>query len=87
MVFCNSCGKPMVQADYGTNEDGSPNEDYCLECFENGIFTEPDITLDEMIIKCSEKILNKNPRLQEQQATGIVVGFIPGLKRWNNEPK
>ena len=87
MVFCNSCGKPMVQADHGTNEDGSPNEDYCLECFENGSFTEPDLTLDEMIIKCSEKILNKNPRLQEQQATGIVVGFIPGLKRWNNEPK
>ena len=23
MGFCNSCGRPIVKADYGTNADGS----------------------------------------------------------------
>ena len=25
MGFCNSCGRPIVKEDYGTNEDGSLN--------------------------------------------------------------
>jgi len=75
----------MVKEDYGSNEDGTSNEDYCMDCFKEGKFIEPDLSLDDMIIKCSKKILDKNPRLQEEQATGIVMGFIPGLKRWNKE--
>ena len=51
MGFCNSCGRPIVKEDYGTNKDGSPNDEYCIDCFQNGEFTEPDITLNEMIIR------------------------------------
>ena len=29
MGFCNSCGRPIVKADYGTNADGSLNDEYC----------------------------------------------------------
>jgi hypothetical protein len=85
MGFCNSCGRPMIKEDYGTNKDGSLNEEYCNECFIDGEFTEPDITLNEMIIKCSKKMMDKNPRLLESQATGITMSFIPNLKRWSNE--
>ncbi|WP_409200240.1 zinc ribbon domain-containing protein [Methanobrevibacter sp. DSM 116169] len=85
MGFCNSCGRPILKDDCGTNSDGSINLDYCDECYMNGEFTEPNITLNEMIIKCAEKMMNKNPRLQEEQATGIVMGFLPGLKRWYTE--
>ena len=46
MGFCNSCGRPIVKADYGTNADGSLNDEYCKDCFQNGEFTEPDITLE-----------------------------------------
>ena len=28
MGFCNSCGRPIVKADYGTNADGSLNDEY-----------------------------------------------------------
>lgn len=59
MGFCNSCGKPIVKADCGTNKDGSLNEDYCKECYQNGEFTEPDLTLNEMIIRCSKKMMEK----------------------------
>ena len=28
MGFCNSCGRPIVKEDYGTNEDGSLNPEF-----------------------------------------------------------
>ena len=56
MGFCNSCGRPMGRNDYGTNEDGSPNMDYCKDCFQNGEFTEPDITINEMIIRHAKRM-------------------------------
>ena len=75
MGFCNSCGQPIVKEDYGTNKDG----------YQNGEFTEPDITLEEMIVRKTKEMMDKNPRLAETQATGITAMFIPGLKRWNPE--
>ena len=39
MGFCNSCGRPIVKEDYGTNKDGSPNDEYCIDCFQNGEYT------------------------------------------------
>ncbi len=85
MGFCNSCGRPIVKEDYGTNKDGSPNDEFCIDCFQNGEYTEPDITLNEMIIRKTKEMMEKNPRLPETQATGITAMFIPGLKRWNPE--
>ena len=85
MGFCNSCVRPIVKKDYGTNEDGSPNPDYCIDCFQDGEFTEPDITLNEMIIRKSKEMMAKNPRLAETEATGITTMFLPGLKRWHVE--
>ena len=36
--FCQCCGMPMGDTNelYGTNADGSKNEEYCKYCFENG---------------------------------------------------
>ena len=85
MVFCNSCGRPIVKEDYGPNKDGSLNSDYCIDCYQNGEFTEPDITLSEMITRKTLEMMEKNPRLPETQATGITALVIPSLKRWNPE--
>ena len=87
MGFCNSCGKPIVKEDYGTNEDGSLNPEFCKDCFQDGKYTEPDITLTEMIVRKSKEMMEKNPRLPETTATCITTTFIPGLKRWNPEFK
>lgn len=59
MVFCNSCGRPIVKEDYGTNKDGSLNSDYCIDCYQNGEFTEPDITLSEMITRKTLEMMEK----------------------------
>lgn len=85
MGFCNSCGKPIGRDDYGTNKDGSQNMDYCIDCFVDGEFREPDITLNEMIIRKSKEMMAKNPNLRETEATGITTGFLPSLKRWHQE--
>ena len=85
MVFCNSCGTPIKKDTRGTNADGSINEDYCIECFKDGEFVEPDLTINEAIIRASKKMMEKNHRLHETEATGITNSFIPGLKRWNRE--
>jgi hypothetical protein len=76
----------MGRNDYGTNEDGSPTMDYCKDCFQNGEFTEPDITINEMIIRHAKRMLKRNPDLREEEATGIHCNFLPNLKRWNPNP-
>jgi len=86
MGFCNSCGRPMTRGDYGSNEDGSENQDYCKTCFQNGEFTEPDITVNEMIIRNAKRMLKRNPTLREEEATGLLINFLPNLKRWNPNP-
>ncbi|MEA1985669.1 MAG: zinc ribbon domain-containing protein [Euryarchaeota archaeon] len=82
MVFCQSCGMPLQNdCDLGTNADGSKNEEYCTYCYQNGNFTEPDITMDEMIDKCSPMLVEvKNMSLEE--AKEMNSKFIPQLKRW-----
>ena len=86
MGFCNSCGRPVYKGNFGTNEDGSENEDYCKDCFQNGEFTEPDINVNEMIIKVAKQMIEKNPMLREEDATGLLINFIPHLKRWCPDP-
>ena len=67
MAFCNSCGRPMGRNDYGSNEDGSPNMDYCKDCFQNGEFTEPDITVNEMIIRHAKRMMKRMMRLMRMR--------------------
>ncbi len=42
----------------GTESDGTARSiEYCSSCYRNGRFTEPDITLDEMISKVQARLL------------------------------
>ena len=50
MGFCNSCGRPIVKADYGTNADGSLNDEYCKDCFQNGEFTDLKTRLQVLLL-------------------------------------
>ncbi len=79
--YCQSCGMPMKKdpKQGGTNSDGSKNLMYCSYCYENGEFTQPNITLDEM------KALVKS-ELKKIGFPGFIAGLftkgIPNLKRW-----
>ena len=78
---CQSCGMPMNKdpENGGTNSDGTKNLMYCSYCYENGAFTQADITVAEM------QTLVKG-KMKEMGFPGFLAGFftrgIPRLERW-----
>jgi hypothetical protein len=82
--FCQSCGMPMEKTeDFGTNADQSKSKDYCHFCFQNGKFTDPNITMEQMIDKVAG--FAKQMRMSEDQAKEMAKTFIPKLKRWQGK--
>ena len=80
--FCQSCAMPLNSQELcGTNADGSKNEDYCIYCFEDGKFTS-DMSMDEMMDFCIEKMIEVHPEMDEAQATSMMREVFPKLKRW-----
>lgn len=83
--FCQSCAMPMTSAEvHGTEADGSPSKDYCRYCYENGAFTEPDITMDEMIDKCVRHMVEQGV-MPEEKARKLMTRYLPHLKRWRSQ--
>lgn len=81
-VFCQSCGMPLEKdEDFGTNADGSKSDEYCNYCFRNGKFTQPDITLEEMIGQCS-RAMDEYGIMSLEEAKKLSQQNIPKLKRW-----
>lgn len=78
--FCQSCAMPMAKPDdFGTNADNSRNQEYCRYCYQGGKFTEPNITMEQMIEKCAGIMRQmKMPEAQIEQTKT----FVPMLKRW-----
>lgn len=78
--ICQSCGTPIKI--YGTNDDGTENQDYCRYCFENGEFTS-NATMEEMIqhaITIKEKL-----GASKEELDGIFYKYYDKfslLKRW-----
>ncbi|SCW56094.1 Putative zinc ribbon domain-containing protein [Paenibacillus tianmuensis] len=80
--FCQSCSMPLNTAeDFGTNADGSRNEEYCTYCYQGGAFTSPDATVQSMIEECVPHVV-EGQGISEQQAREMLNQVIPSLKRW-----
>lgn len=86
MKFCQSCGMPLQNtADFGTEADGAPNQEFCIYCYREGRFT-TDCTMDGMIRHCSQfyrefKHPDGRPFTQEE-AIADMHRYFPTLKRW-----
>lgn len=78
---CQSCGMPLKRDEKGggTNANGSKSIMFCSKCFEQGKFTQPDMTIEQM------QTLVKG-KLKEFGFPGLVAGLftrnIPKLARW-----
>lgn len=70
---------------FGTNADGSRNEDYCAYCYKDGAFTS-DVTMDQMIEFCLQFLDQMNEQggwnLTPDQAREQMRQYFPQLKRW-----
>ena len=82
--LCQSCAMPMEKpGNFGTNADGSSSTEFCALCFQGGAFTDPDVTMKQMIDRVTG-IMVERMNMPEPQARGIGAMFIPTLKRWRS---
>ena len=79
--FCQSCAMPMTEELYGTNADGSKNDEYCMYCFKDGEFTS-DMTMEEMMNFCIDKMVELHPEIDKEEASKMMNEVFPQLKRW-----
>jgi len=81
--YCQSCAMPMGDTDemYGTNSDGTRNDDYCKYCYMEGKFT-ADISMEEMIEVCVPHMVSANSGMSEDGARNMMREYFPKLKRW-----
>jgi predicted nucleic acid-binding protein len=66
----------------GTEKDGTKSNEYCRYCYQNGEFTNPDLTLEEMkehMMRIMEK--DKLPEDILERA----LNRLPFLKRWSSK--
>lgn len=80
-VRCQSCSLPVGAGFFGTNQDGGENHEYCQLCFQIGVFTKPDLTMEEMIVLSIDHMVDELG-FSEDSAMEIVHSVIPALKRW-----
>ena len=83
--FCQSCGMPLARDEKGggSEADGSLSATFCSHCYDLGHFTEPNLTLAQMM----EGVRG---RLQQMQvptgALDSIVAGIANLERWRAGP-
>lgn len=85
-LYCQSCGMPMQTADqFGTNADGSLNQEYCCYCYKDGAYVQ-DCTMDEMINHCIKYLDEFNGACStgytKEEAIAEMRKHFPKLKRW-----
>lgn len=79
--ICQSCSMPMSKDPQGggANADGTKSAIYCSYCYQNGVFTAPNMTVKEM----QALVIGK---LKEMHFPGFVAKMmakgIPNLARW-----
>ena len=86
--ICQCCAMPIDESTFGTEADGSKNEEYCHYCYADGKFTK-DCTMDEMIehnLKYLDEF-NKDSEVKYsvEEARATMKEFFPQLKRWKNK--
>ena len=83
VAICQSCGMPLnKEENWGTNEDNSKTQEYCKFCFQDGKFSDLNLTMEKVIEKSVE--LSKKLWMPEDKAREIANNTIPNLKRWAN---
>jgi len=81
--FCQSCAMPLTEPEHhGTEADGSKSEKYCVHCYEDGQFTQPDATLERMIEISAKEWSDQDPNTSFEQAKSQMTQALPTLERW-----
>jgi hypothetical protein len=83
--FCQSCSMPLrAPEDFGTDKAGFRVNDYCRHCFSDGAFTEPDISMQEMLDRCVA-IMDQQGIMAASDARPLLADVMPRLRRWQTQ--
>lgn len=78
--ICQSCAKPLLEDNRGTNRDKSMSAIYCDTCFVNGEFRDPSLTLHQLEVQLME-MAEVHDQISLEEAEQIIK-ILPTLKRW-----
>lgn len=82
-VFCQSCMMPLKNdEDYGYEKNGEKSI-YCFHCYQDGEFTTPDITMEEMKEFCVN-LMHEKFKFPKFLAK-LMYFNIGSLERWKNK--
>jgi len=85
-AVCQSCAMPMADAtesDWGTNADGSLSDRYCSDCWQNGVFTDPQETMEGMAAIAATGWAEQDSSVTYSQALDRTMEILPTLQRWS----
>lgn len=78
--ICQSCGMPIIdKSQYGTNNDGSTNKDFCKYCYADGEFIDK-VGMEEYIDMCSQ--FGTQAGMSNEEMKKYCQKLFPTLKRW-----
>lgn len=81
--FCQSCSMPLRKPeDFGTDAIGYRVNDFCQHCYANGAFTEPRISMQQMMDKCVA-VMAQQGIMPAEKAKALMTEVMPKLKRWH----
>lgn len=73
---------PLGAGFFGTNADSSEAQEYCVNCFRDGAFVDPELTVDQMVQR-SVDFMTQNLHMPEEVSRQMSQKTIPLLRRWN----
>ena len=81
-TICQSCGMPLdTEAVKGTEKNCLKSNEYCKYCYEDGVFTDPKMNLEDM----ENNVKNQMKKLKlHEYAIQKAVNILPALKRWKS---
>ncbi|HYD35371.1 MAG TPA: zinc ribbon domain-containing protein [Vitreimonas sp.] len=81
---CQSCGMPLGEGFWGSEASGALSSSYCRFCYQEGQFTQPDLTL-EGAIQRTVTHMTTELHFEPEKAEQIARGFLPTLERWKHQ--
>jgi hypothetical protein len=84
-VFCQSCGMPLDKpSDFGTERNGELSKEYCHYCYQNGEWTDPNISFDEMLALGKKGLDGNNEmgRFMKWFCKLTYPSMLKNMKRW-----
>ena len=79
--ICQCCTYPLRNPEeLGTNADGTWSTDYCVYCFKDGEWVDPNMTVEGIINYTVPYMVS--PSMTAEEAKAKLQEFVPKLKRW-----